>query len=186
MAIESVGLRCPNCGAPISVDMKVCEYCNSPVVVRTVNDIFSAANGVGNETNSVSSREMALAAGFLKAKSYDRAIAVFESVIQKDFGNADAYFYAAVAALKGKRPFLASPNAIKKAEEYLQTAIAIEPKGVYYYLWSYIRLDHHFKKFYKASPDYRELHSMAVNAGLSQADVKELFSTLDVEKPSEI
>ncbi len=188
MAIEIVELRCPNCGAHVSLETKVCEYCASPIVIRTVNNNFTSFNE-GNSVTSVEkqkSKDISIAFNFLKAKLYDRAIVSFESIIKEDFNNSDAYFYAAVASLKGKRAFLASASAIKKAEEFLQTAIAIEPKGIYYYLWSYIRLDHHFKKFYKVSPNYKELFDMAINAGLSPTDVNELYSILDVEKPSEL
>ena len=188
MAIEIVELKCPNCGAPVSMETKVCDYCASPIVIRTINNNFISLNEGDNGTSvgEQKNKDIAMAFNFLKAKLYDRAIASFESVITEDFNSSDAYFYAAVASLKGKRAFLASASAIKKAEEFLQTAIAIEPKGIYYYLWAYIRLDHHFKKFYKASPNYKELYDMAINVGLSLTDVNELYSILDVEKPSEL
>lgn len=189
MAIEIVELRCPNCGACVSLETEVCEYCSSPVVIRTVNNIFPSSADQNNGANASGQQKISGASAstqFLKAKLYDRAIEFYESVIREDFNNPDAHFYAAIASLKGKRPFLASPSAIKKAEGYLQAATAIEPKGIYYYLWAYIRLDHHFKKFYKVSPDYKELCSKATKAGLSPTDIKELYDIMDVERPSEI
>ncbi len=188
MAVEIVELKCPSCGAPVTLETKVCEYCASPIVIRTVNNTFSSFTKEP-DTQSTEQKEnnnASKAFSFLKAKLYDRALAAFEAIIANDFNNSDAHFYAAVASLKGKRPFLASPTTIKKAEEYLQTAIAIEPKGIYYYLWAYIRLDHHFKKFYKASPNYKELHTKAMQMGLTPTDVNELYSILDVEKPSDL
>lgn len=181
MAVETIELKCPYCGAPVSLETKVCAYCSSPVMIRTVNSVFSSSDNKNNSCSNVSS-----VINFIKAGLYDKAIAFCESAIQENFNNSDAYFYAAIASLKGKRPFLASASSIKKAEEYLQVATAIESKGIYSYLWAYIRFDHHFKKFYKASPDYKELHSNATKAGLSQADVDELFNILDVERPSEL
>lgn len=188
MAVEIVKFRCPTCGAPLALDSRECEYCGSPVVIRTVNNLFESLPTVSekNDAGQLADPDIASALRFLKAKLYDRALKALESAISNDFNNSDTYFYAAIASLKGKRPFLVSSAAVKKAEEYLQTAIAIEPKGIYYYLWAYIRLDHHFKKFYKASPDYKELFGMANNAGLSQADVQDLFNILGGERPSEL
>lgn len=179
MSVIISDLKCPNCGADISLKMKECEYCGSSVIINTVGNSSVTAD-------VQKTQDMSAAYNFLKLKLYDKALEIYESVMQKDFNNSDAYFYAAVALLKGKRPFLVSASAIKKAEEYLQTAIAVEPKGIYYYFWSYIRLDHHFRKFYKMSPGYNELYCQAQEAGLSSADIRELFSILGVEKPSEI
>ncbi len=188
VAFEIVDLKCPNCGADISLETKVCEFCSSHITIRTVNNVFTSVNDKNVDNNSAKTEKQNISAviQFLKAGLFDRAIAFCESVIQNDFNNSDVHYYAAIALLKGKRPFLASASAIKKAEEYLQTAIAIEPKGIYYYLWAYIRLDHHFRKFYKMSPNYSELYSKAKNVGLSPTDVNDLYSILDVERPSEL
>ncbi len=186
MIIEA--LKCPNCGATVSRDMKQCEYCLSPVVIREINNFASPVICGNAELSSrrVSNHNMSSAYGFLKAKLYDRALAVYEAVIADDFNNPDAHFFAAVSVFKGKRPFLVSPATIKKAEEYLGAAIAIEPKGIYYYFWSYIRLDHHFRKFYKVSPNYKELYEKGTDIGLSQADINDLYDILGAERPTEI
>ena len=186
MIIET--LKCPNCGAAVSMDMKQCAYCSSPVIIRTVNNFTSPIPEDKTELSScqISNHNMSTAYRLLEAKLYDRALAIYELVIAEDFNNADAHFFAAVASLKGKRPFLASVSAIKQAESYLSTAIAIEPKGIYYYFWSYIRLDHHFKKFFKVSPDYKELYRTGSNIGLSQTDINDLYDVLGVKRPDEI
>lgn len=49
-----------------------------------------------------------------------------------------------------------SPN-INKAEEYLNAACMIEPKGFYYLFWAYIKYDYFERKFLNTSPDYKEL-----------------------------
>ncbi|MDD7193047.1 MAG: zinc ribbon domain-containing protein [Clostridiaceae bacterium] len=187
MSIEIIELNCPNCGASVSLETKVCEYCGSPVIIRTVTNSFASlkTQKIGNASENLNGQKLSEAIGFLRAKLYERANLLLESVIQEDFNNSDAHFYAAIACLKGKRPFLVSTSVIKKSEEYLKTATAIEPKGIYFYLWAYIKLDHYSKKFYKTSPSYTELYSMAKNAGLSPTDVNELYGILDVERPSE-
>ncbi len=188
MAIEVVNLRCPNCGAPISMDTEICEYCDSPVVVHTINNITPSFPGEQKTQSSepINHNNLSSAFSLLKAKLYDEALSSYEVAIRDNYNNSDAYFYAAIASLKGKRAFLVSRPSIERAEKYLQTAIKIDPKGIYYYLWAYIRFDHHFKKFYKASPNYKELLSQATKSKLSPADVKELYDILDVERPSEL
>ena len=184
MTIETVELTCPGCGAAVAPDMKVCRYCSSPVIIRTVNH-FSLPQTGGAAGNNAA-MNMSAAYSFLKARLYDKALEAFDSIIACNFNNSDAHFFAAIAAFKGKRPFLAAPATVKKAEEYLQTAIAIEPKAIYYYFLSYIRLDHHFRKFYKVTPDYKELYQNAVDIGLSQTDAEDLFVNLGVSRPPEI
>ena len=75
---------------------------------------------------------------------------------------------------------------INQAEEYLNAAIMIEPKGIYYYMLAYIRYDFHARKFLRCSPDYRELLQQAVAAGVTPADIDQLFSVLNVEIPPQI
>ncbi len=197
MENQVFNLTCPGCGAPVSTGDTVCQYCSRPVIIRTFNSVHSMTLSELNKRTVAYSKSISenpdnsaliLSAAFcyLKLKNYDKALLCFEKAIEIDFDNTEAYFYAAIALLKGKRAFLSSKDDIKKAEEYLNSAIMIEPKGIYCYLWAYIRYDHHFRKFFKVTPDYKELLSKAVRAGLSQTDKKELFEILDVEKPSEL
>ena len=85
--------------------------------------------------------------------------------------------------LKGKKAFLSPRSVIDKIEEYIQAAIMIEPKGIYYYFWAYIRYDHHFRKSYRMTPNYQELLAQAKQIGLSQTDIVELYKILEVERP---
>lgn len=59
----------------------------------------------------------------------------------------------------------------------------IEPKGIYYYFWAYIKYDHFFRKSYRTSPSYQEVLGMAQQAGLSNYDVDQLYAILAVERP---
>lgn len=126
---------------------------------------------------------MSIAFCYLKLKLYDKALPCFEKAIEDNFDNSEVYFYAAIALLKGKKAYLTPRPIIDQIEEYLQAAIMIEPKGIYYYFWSYIRYDHHYRKSYMMSPNYRDLLGQAQQAGLSQTDVEELYSILEVQRP---
>ena len=59
----------------------------------------------------------------------------------------------------------------------------IEPKGIYYYLWAYIKQDYFARKSYKTSPTYQEVLATAQQAGLSNYDIEQLYAILGVQRP---
>lgn len=194
MAHQIVELECPGCGKAITTDTRQCPQCFREIVISTFNSVNSMspleinkqANAyrkamVNNPDNQT--LNMSIAFCYLKLKLYDKAIPCFEKAIEDNFDNSETYFYAAIALLRGKKAFLAQRSVIDKVEEYIQAALMIEPKAIYQYFWAYIRYDHHFRKSYRMSPDYRELLNQAYQTGLSQTDVAELYSILDVQRP---
>lgn len=122
---------------------------------------------------------------FLNYGLYPQAIACLEKAMQAELSNPDVYFYAAAALLGGKRPFLADRASIKKAEEYLNVAIAIGGKALYPYLLAYIRYDYHEKKMLRSIPDHRTLLDTARGLGLTTVESDALFRLLRTEKPAE-
>ena len=194
MAHQIVELECPGCGKGITTSTQQCPQCFREIVISTFNsvsgmsplEINKQANAyrkamVNNPDNQT--LNMSIAFCYLKLKLYDKAIPCFEKAIEDNFDNSETYFYAAIALLKGKKAFLTPRPIIDKIEEYIQAAIMIEPKGIYYYFWAYIRYDHHFRKSYRMSPNYQELLAQAKQIGLSQTDVSELYNILEVQRP---
>ena len=98
------------------------------------------------------------------------------------YTSSETYFYAAICLLKGQKAFLTQRPIIDKIEEYLNAAIMIEPKGIYYFFWAYIKRDYYERKFFKTAPNSKELMKSALDAGLSQEDVKQLTEILGVGK----
>lgn len=96
----------------------------------------------------------------------------------------ETFFYAAICLLKGRKAFLLNRTEIDKAEEYINAAIMIEPRGIYYYFLAYIKYDYFSRKYFKTSPTYQEALKMAQQQGFSPYDAEQLFSILGVEKPS--
>ena len=121
---------------------------------------------------------------YLKLKIYDKAIAAFEKAVEDNFDNSETFFYAAICRLRGKKAFLAARPEIDKALEYLDAAIMIEPKGIYYYFLAYLKYDFFERKFLNTSPNYREALQTAKDMGLSGYDVQNLYSILNVQRPS--
>lgn len=188
---QVIELECPGCGAPLTVNDKNCPYCQRPVVVSTFNSIknFSAVE-LRKHTSAYGkageSAELDLSAAFcyLKLGLYDKATEFFDKAIAGDLDNSEAYFYAAISLLKGKRPFSTPMADIKRILAYLESAKMIEPKGIYYYLEAYIKYDFHSRKFLLVKPDYKQTLAAAKTAGCSSHDVTELFALLGTEKPS--
>lgn len=194
MAHQIVELECPGCGVPITTSTRQCPQCFREIVISTFNSVNSMSPlDINKQANAYrkamvnhpddKTLNMSIAFCYLKLKLYDKALPCFEKAIEDNFDNSEVYFYAAIALLKGKKAYLTPRPVIDKIEEYLQAAIMIEPKGIYYYFWSYIRYDHHYRKSYMMSPNYRDLLGQAQQAGLSQTDVEELYSILEVQRP---
>ena len=121
---------------------------------------------------------------YLKLKLYDKALPAFELAMEDNFDNSETFFYAAVCLLKGKKPFLAMRPEIDKIVEYINAALMIEPRGIYYYFLAYIKYDYFNRKFFKTSPTYQEALAMAEQAGYSPFDTEQLFAILGVERPA--
>lgn len=194
MAHQIVELECPGCGVPITTSTRQCPQCFREIVISTFNSVNSMSPlDINKHANAYrkamvnhpddKTLNMSIAFCYLKLKLYDKALPCFEKAIEDNFDNSEVYFYAAIALLKGKKAYLTPRLIIDQIEEYLQAAIMIEPKGIYYYFWSYIRYDHHYRKSYMMSPNYRDLLGQAQQAGLSQTDVEELYSILEVQRP---
>lgn len=194
MTYQITEIQCPNCGAKLKLEQEQCDHCQTPFIISTFNSVNSMPMPQINKyvksyqealREVPENRELnnSIAMCYLKLKFYDKALIAFEKAVEDDFDNSETFFYAAVCLLKGKKAFLTPRSIIDKIEEYIQAAIAIEPRGIYYYFWAYIRYDHHFRKSYCMTPNYSQLLDKAKHAGLSPTDVRELYNILQVQRP---
>ena len=120
---------------------------------------------------------------FLTTKMYAQAQACFEKAIQENLSDPEAYFYAAIAKLEGKRPFLASRTAISDIERYIEAALMYGERGVYYYFYAYVKYDYYEKKMLKSKPLFADLLAKAKELGVDDAESKELFTLTNTQKP---
>lgn len=190
-------LECPGCGRPLSTDMQECPACHRPVVITSLSSIDEMSMLEINKYANAYQKALvsdpannkvngALAMCFLKLKMYDKAIAAFDKAIVDNFENPETYYWAAVAVLRGKKAFLCQRADIDKAEEYLNAAIMIEPRGIFYYFWAYLRYDFHSRKFLRMQPDYKALLVEARQHHVSPTEVTRLFDILGVDLPDAI
>ena len=194
MSHQIIELNCPGCGGRVSTGQKECIYCGGAIMISTFNSISGMAMPQLNKYANAYKKALeenpdnpelnfSIASCYLKLKLYDKALVAFEKAIEDNFDNSETYFYAAVCLLKGNKAFLTPRPAIDKIEEYINAALMIEPKGIYYYFWAYIKYDYFNRKFFNTSPTYQEAYQMAIDTGISETDKEELFSTLNVPKP---
>jgi tetratricopeptide (TPR) repeat protein len=197
MTIQIIDIKCPSCGAAVDTGQKKCRFCKQPVVISTFNSVYEMPMPMINKYANAYRRALAdspenqelnnsIAMCYLKLKLYDKAADAFEKAMENNFDNSETFFYAAICLLKGQKAFLAQRSAIDKIEEYIKAALTIEPKGVYYYFWAYIKHDYFSRKFYNTSPTYQEALKMAENVGVSQCDIEQLYGILGIPRPESL
>ena len=194
MATRVVDIKCPNCGSAVDTGQKTCKYCKQPVIISTFNSVYEMPAPLLNQYANTYRQALAvspedkelnnsIAMCYLKLGLYDKAITAFEKAIEANFDNSETYFYCAICLLKGKKAYLTLRPEIDKILTYLDAAISIEPKGIYYYFLAYIKYDYFERKRYVTSPTYTEVLAQASVAGLSDFDVEQLYGILKVSKP---
>lgn len=194
MSTNVLDLKCRGCGAPITISDTVCKYCGGPVSISTFNSVNSLPLPLINKYANSYRKDLqinpndigankATAYCYLKLKMYDKALECFEKAVEDNFDDSEVYFYAAICSLKGQKAFLLQRAEINKIEEFLNAATMIEPKGIYYYFWAYIKYDYFKRKFLNTSPNYAEMLNTAEQFQISEVDKMNLFQILNVENP---
>ncbi|MDR1859755.1 MAG: hypothetical protein LBR06_02385 [Bacteroidales bacterium] len=189
---QTIKLNCPNCGASVSTDQKQCIYCDNPIVITSISSIQSfnplklnkyAASYRKTLADNPDNQEINGSIGmiYLKLCLYDNAIKAFEKAVEENFDNSETFFYAAACRLKGMIAFRATRADIDKAMEYLNAALMIEPRGIYYFFMAYIKHDYFERKYLNISPNWKETLLMAEQSGISEADRQQLAELLNVD-----
>lgn len=195
MSHSVIDLECPGCGVRITTSTKTCPKCYQPVVISTLGSLdgfspialkkqASVYNKAMVENPDNDELNMSIAFCYMKMNLYDKAIPCFEKALEENFDNADVYFYAAIALLRGKKAFLANRDTINKVIEYIDAANMIETKAIFYYYLAYIKYDYFERKCLNNLPSYKDCLDQAFEMGVSETDIQMLFELLGVERPN--
>lgn len=195
MSLQVIQINCPTCGARATIDQKECEWCGNPLIISSFNSVYSMPTPEVNKFARAYSEGLAASPNdrvlnnsaamcWLKLKLYAKAIPAFEKAMQENFDNSETFFYAAVALLQGKKAFVQQRTTIDKIVEYINAALMIEPKGIYYYFLAYIKYDYFERKFLNVKPNFKETLRLAKDAGYSEFDVDQLYSILGIDRPA--
>jgi len=194
MATSIIDIKCPSCGAAVDTSQKTCKFCKQPVIISTFTSVYDMPMPMVNQYANAYRKALAespedkdinnsIAMCYLKLKLYDKALASFEKAMEDNFDNPDTFFYAAICKLGGKKAFLLARPEIDKIEEYINAALMIETKAIYYYFQAYIKYDYFSRKSFNTSPTYQEALGLANNAGVSPHDIEQLYGILGVPRP---
>ena len=194
MATKVVDIKCPSCGAAVDTTWKTCKFCKQPVIISSFTSVYDMPMPMINQyanayrqvlAQSPDDKEInnSIAMCYLKLKLYDKALNAFEKAMEDNFDNSETFFYAAICLLGGKKAFLAQRPEIDKIEEYINAALMMEPKGIYYYFQAYIKYDYFSRKSFNTSPTYQEALGMANGTGVSPHDIEQLYGILGVAHP---
>jgi tetratricopeptide (TPR) repeat protein len=185
--MEIISMKCPSCGASITTQTKQCDYCQSDILVKSfknlaamplpqVNKYMAAYQSASAEHPDNNDVNASIGLCFLRLKKYDQALSYLEKAQADNFEDATPFFYAAVARLKGRKPFLLNRQEIDQIMTDIEAAMSIEPKAEQYYFMSYIKRDYFKRKFLNTTPSWEEYMQEAVDNGLSAADVEEFHA----------
>lgn len=193
MGSRVVDISCPGCGGPWSTNQANCQYCGRPVIINSMSDViamdarnlkahsrvFQDALDLGSDDPSIHS---SLGICFLKLGLRTKALAHFEDAMLADIENSETYFFAAIAVLDGKKPFLAPLSTIRIAEEYLTAAQRLEDRGIYSYFVGYLRFDYYERKSLDVEPGYQFFLGSAIQKNVTNLDIQNLFELLGVDR----
>lgn len=182
-ALQATTIECPQCGAPIQVAERVCTYCNTAIYIRKSADV---RNAVINkyirayqkllQVNDGKSIEGYIALGIchLQNEIFDRAIDNFQKAIELLPEDGEAYYYAALARLKKKRPYVQTMTNIKAITSLLDTAIRTKPLGKYYYLLGLVQQDFFDKKRLRNGKSAEKLFAQAYSYEIDDEELDEI------------
>lgn len=116
---------------------------------------------------------------------FGEARAIFEAAIAAGGNNPALYYYAGISLLGGKRPFVHQRATVDKIVQYVNKAIQIDPQDAsYYYLLAYVAYDFYARKFINIKPDYKTCLKLAISCGITEKQKNDIFSLLNVDRPS--
>ena len=190
-------INCPSCGASLNEDSRKCSYCGNDVyisrdsIMNKMNFIdltkkINSYNKVLNDNPQNYEANFSMGICKLQQKLYDEAIELFERNVNYNLGDSESFFYLAVATLRGKKPFLLFRKEIDKIENYLNNAIALKPKGIYYYFLGYVRYDHHERKGYLMKDKSEDYFELSLKSGIKATDIINLHEILGNKIPEVI
>ena len=192
-----LAFNCPGCKQPVSTDQVKCRFCKRQIVIQRISDIQAMpAAEMSNYMNTYKSivaenpahkgLNGALAVCYINMKMYDKALDVFNKIMDDNVDNPDMFFNTAVCHLRGKKPFQCQRSDIDAAIKYVNAANSLQPNAMNHLLLSYIKQDYFERKYLQVSPSWRDELEAAESYGANEATVKELGAALNVQLPEEI
>lgn len=194
-------LECPNCAATdIRPGQSFCHWCRSALIISDFSSIYSMdsdtyqeyANKLKSSENNYASNGMhgdyenSLGMTYLKLGNTSLAVSSFQKAVESGIQNPETYFYMGIAMLDRKRPFLNSKNTVTGAMNYIETALNMEKKGIYYFTAAFFEYDFYVMKHLRPPKPLNEYLENAKKFGVTQNDLKMVFDMMNCTVPNEL
>lgn len=180
------GLKCPNCGASVSINQTECDYCSSRLFISSFYSIPYFTDDMlrqqmrdeykfEDETLELLSKALC----FLKLRMFKEAEEIYRRIISENIMNDECFFLLCIAMLEGKKPFLHKKNEIDEMILYIENAILLNPKGIYYLVYSYLVKDYYEKKKMRYRNTSAYCMQKSIELGVSEGEkqiIKQLIS----------
>ncbi len=175
-SISEIAIKCHACGKALhksAGDAYKCSKCKETFCSDHFNLEMKLCSDCADEANRL-----------FHSRMYDEARVFYESVIKNGATDPDVYYYAAICLLNGKKAFLQQRSTIDTIVKYMNNAISLEAKAIYYYFLAYIKYDYFERKYLNVNPDYRTCYKSAALKGLAESEVRKMYSLIGVDRPS--
>jgi pentatricopeptide repeat protein len=192
-----LALNCPGCKQPVTTDQVKCRFCKRQIIIQRISDIqampaaersdyMNTYKSIAAENPAHKGLNGALAVCYINMKMYDKALDVFNKIMDDNVDNPDLFFNTAVCHLRGKKPFQCQRADIDAAIKYVNGANSLKPNAINHLFLSYIKQDYFERKYLQISPSWRDELEAADSYGANETTVKELSDALNVQLPEEI
>jgi len=113
---------------------------------------------------------------YMKVRAYDDAVKAIEESIKVQLSS-QAYYYLALALLRGKRPKLLTLTQAETIEQKLLSAYELDKNQAhYYYLWALVKYDFYVANgFLVRPPSIEDLLNIAENCPINRDAISEML-----------
>ncbi len=189
--------KCPQCGAPAPLN-GCCEHCDSEIYVNSLAyleqfDSEGIEKYLEHYTDLIKQEPhndqsvFSLGLCYLKMGTYPLALRQFEQVIEAAPMFAPAYYYYALATIKGRRVMTLRFSEVRQLEMYLNTAIQLDRESPQYILLlAMLKRDYYETNGMKVKPPTdQELLDSLSGKSIDPNEIEHLRRSVKVSDPEE-
>lgn len=194
--MDPESVDCPSCGwrfDQAALTRRACRKCSTSLVVTSLSYLESYEQPAVKKliafhtTNLKEHSEdqeslLALAICYLRLGLFDPADGYLKRMVESHPAEAGGYYYRAIAALRGKRPRLASLDGIRNILSLLDTASQLDPENGRYDLCRAIMVHDYYvtNGMRVPEPEPAALLESAASKALNGPEVVHLLGTLRI------
>ena len=190
--------ECPQCGAPTTRSQRQCGYCKAEFFVTNlgylgrfdsngIEKYLKHYKGLVNQNSHNTEGMLGLGLCYLQMGTYPLAQKQFEQIIETSPEVSSAYYYYALANIKGRRLMTLSLSEVRQLEMYLNTAIQLDTQALQYrLLLAMLKRDYYEENGMKVPPPTAaELLSDLNRQAIDRNEIEHLIKSVKVAMPDD-